>query len=200
MKQSVSSANWTFLTTFGLAGGLIAGLLVGMPLGKLVNAMVTTAAVTCLVGGVLGSLQAFGLRPMLRRPSWWILATVAGLGIGLAAGVVVVEQAGILVTGARPNVARLGPAARAMSFVTLGLVAGTGLGVAQWIVLRLQASHVRHWVATSAAGLAAAFCLSSLVLDSAALRIGSGLGLVTFVVASGLMFGLATSRPLKGTT
>jgi len=37
-------------------------------------------------------------------------------------------------------------------------------------------------------------------LDSAALRIGSGLGLVTFVVASGLMFGLATSRPLKGTT
>src|SRR5215813_13113097 len=84
MKQSVSSANWTFLTTFGLAGGLIAGLLVGMPLGKLVNAMVTTAVVTCFVGGVLGSFQAFGLRPVLRRPMWWVLGTVAGLG--LAAG------------------------------------------------------------------------------------------------------------------
>src|SRR5215831_11605875 len=131
MKQSVSSANWTFLTTLGLGGGLIAGLLVGMPLGKLVNAMVTTAAVTCLVCGVLGSLQAFGLRPMLRRPSWWILATVAGLGIGLAAGVVVVEQAGILVTGARPNVARLGALARAVSFVGLGLVAGSSLGLVQ---------------------------------------------------------------------
>ena len=136
MSRPVTAMNWTGLTTLGLAGGLIGGLLVGMPLGELVNAMVTTAAVTCFVGGVLGSFQAFGLRPVLRRPLWWVLGTVAGLGIGLAAGVVVVEQLGTLMTGARPNIGRLGPFTRAISFVTLGSVAGTVLGVAQWLVLR----------------------------------------------------------------
>ena len=61
MRRTITTANWTFLTTLGLSGGLVAGLLVGMPLGQIVNAMVTTAAVTCLVGGVLGGCQAFGV-------------------------------------------------------------------------------------------------------------------------------------------
>jgi len=189
--------HWTSLTALGLAGGLIGGLIVGMPLGELVNAMVTTAAVTCFVGGVLGSFQAFGLRPVLRQPLWWVLGTVAGLGIGLAAGVVVVEQIGMLATGARPNVARLGPLTRAISLVTLGSVAGTVLGVAQWLVLRSQAPRIKHWVATTAIGLAISFCVGSLLLNAVGIRISSGMGVVTFVVVSGLMFGLITSRPLQ---
>lgn len=197
MSRRVTTVNWTWLTTLGLAGGLIGGLLVGTPLGELVNAMVTTAAVTCFVGGVLGSFQAFGLRSILRRPLWWVLGTVAGLGIGLAAGVVFVEQLGTLVTGARPNIARLGPFTRAISLVTLGSVAGTILGVAQWLVLRSQAPRIRHWVATTAIGLAIAFCTGSLLLTAVGLRISSGLGVGAFVVVSGLMFGAITSRPLQ---
>ena len=196
MSRQVTTVNWIWLTTLGLAGGLIGGLLVGMPLGKLVNAMITTAVVTCFVGGVLGSFQAFGLRPVLRRPMWWVLGTVAGLGLGLAAGVVVVEQLGTLITGARPNIARLGPFTRAISLVTLGSLAGTVLGVAQWLVLRSQAPRIRHWVATTAIGLAISFCVASLLLTAAGLRISSGLGAGAFVVISGLMFGAITSRPL----
>jgi len=195
--RQVTTVNWTWLTTLGLGGGLIGGLLVGMPLGELVNAMVTTAAVTCFVGGVLGSFQAFGLRPILRRPIWWVLGTVAGLGIGLAAGVAVVEQLGTLITGARPNIARLGPLTRAISLVTLGSVAGTALGAAQWLVLRAQAPRIRHWVATTAIGLAISFCAGSLLLTAVGLRISSGLGVGAFVVVSGMMFGAITSRPLQ---
>lgn len=200
MRPSVTTANWTLLTTVGLGGGLVAGLIVGVPLGQLVNAMVTTAAVTWLVGGVLVSVQAVGLRPMLRHPLWWVLGTVVGLGVGLAAGVIAVEQLGLLVTGVRPNVARLGAFMQALSFVGLGSIAGTVLGVAQWFVLRSQAPGVKHWVRTTATGLAISFCVSSLLLDAAAIRISSGLGVVTFVVASGLVFGLATSRPLQHAT
>jgi hypothetical protein len=193
VSRQVTTVNWTWLTTLGLAGGLIGGLLIGKPLGELVNAMVTTAAVTCFVGGVLGSFQAFGLRPVLRRPLWWVLGTVAGLGIGLAAGVVVVvEQLGTLLAGARPN-----PFTRAISLVILGSVAGTVLGVAQWLVLRSQAPRIRHWVATTAIGLAISFCAGSLLLTAVGLRISSGLGVGAFVVVSGLMFGAITSRPLQ---
>jgi hypothetical protein len=197
MDRSVTTLNWTWLTTLGLAGGLIGGLLVGMPLGELVNAMVTTAAVTCFVGGVLGSFQAFGLRAVLRRPIWWVLGTVAGLGIGLAVGVIVVEQLGTFVTGARPNIARVGPFTRAISLVTLGSIAGSVLGVGQWLVLRAQAPQIRHWVVTTAIGLAMSFCVGSLLLTAVGLRISSGLGVGAFVVVSGLMFGAITSRPLQ---
>jgi hypothetical protein len=196
MSRRVVPAAWISLTTLGLAGGLIAGLIVGMPLGELVNAMITTAAVTCLVGAVLGCSQAFALRSVLRRPFWWVLGTTAGLGIGLAAGVVTVEQLGILATGVRPNVARLGVLPRAISFVTLGLVAGSVLGVAQSFVLRAQAPRIHHWIRSTSSGLAFALCASSLALDAVKIRLGSGLGVAMFVVAAGLMFGLATSRPL----
>jgi hypothetical protein len=200
MRRPVTTVNWTVLTTVGLAGGLVAGVIVGMPLGRLVNAMVTTAAVTCLIGGVLGFVQAIGLRPVLRRPLWWVLGTVVGLGLGLAAGVVAVEQLGLLAAGVRPNVARLSAVMRAVSFVGLGAIAGSVLGVAQWLVLRAQAPGVKHWVGTTAIGLAISFCGSSLLLDAARIRIGSGLGFAAFVVASGVMFGLATSRPLQHAT
>ena len=139
----VKTAEWTSLTTLGLAGGLIAGLVVGMPLGKLLNAMIVTAAVTCLVGAVLGAFQAVGLRRLLRRPFWWILATIVGLGTGLAAAVVTVEQVGILVTGNRPHIAQLSTSMRALSFVAVGLVAGTLLGAAQALVIRWQMPQVR---------------------------------------------------------
>jgi len=190
-------AGWTTLTTVGLAGGLVAGLLVGMPLGEIVNAMIVTAAVTCTVGGVLGGAQAIGLRRTLRKPLWWIVATIAGIGVGLALGVVLVEQAGILATGNRPNIARAGAAMRALSLVTVGLVAGTILGVAQWLVLRAQSAGVRHWVVASAVGLAVAFTASSLLVDLSGLRFASAPGFVTFILLSGMAFGLLTSWPLR---
>src|SRR5204862_3832947 len=190
------TARWTFLTAAGLAGGLVAGLLVGAPLGLVANAMIVTAAVTCLVGGILGGAQAAGLRGLLRRPLWWVVATIVGIGAGLAAGVMLVEQTGILLTGVRPNVARLDALLRAASFVAIGLVPGTILGVAPWLVFRAQTAPVRHWIPVSGVALAVAFAGSSLLVDAAGLRIASAAGVAMFVIVAGAAFGLLTSWPL----
>src|SRR5262249_42526422 len=133
----------------------------------------------------------------LRQPFWWILGTVVGLGVGLAMGVVIVEQLGILITGIRPTVARLDPISRAVSFIGLGAVAGCLLGVSQWLVLRSQAPHIRRWVVTNAAGLAVSFCASSVLLDLTRLSIGAGAGAIAFVVTSSFLFGVITSQPLQ---
>ena len=92
------------LLILGLAGGIVAALLVGKPLDQLVGAMVVTAILTCLVGAVLGGMQAVYLRQLLARPIWWVVATVAGVGIGLAVGVVLIEQVGTLISGHRPHI------------------------------------------------------------------------------------------------
>ena len=186
---------WTLLTTVGLAGGIVAGLLIGQSLGQFVGAMIVTAVTTLLVGGVLGGMQAVYLRQLAVRPVWWIAATIVGLGVGLAVGVVVIEQVGTLMLGHRPNVAQLTPMWRAISFLVLGLVSGSFLGISQAIVLRRQSPGIRRWVPTTALALAVAFTASSLLVEVVG-GIRSPVGLITFVIASGLAFGAFTSRPL----
>lgn len=196
-SRAFNTTEWTILTALGLAGGLTAGVLAGIPLGQVLNAMIATALVVVIVGGVLGTLQAAGLRRLLSKPLWWIAATIAGVAIGLAFGVVIVEEAGRLITGTTPRVAQLSAAMRALSFVTLGFVAGTVVGFAQWLVLRSQHPAVRHWVLVSGAALAVAFCLASLIVDASGVPFASVLGRLAFVALSGLMFGGLTSRPLR---
>ena len=193
----IKIAEWTSLTTVGLAGGLIAGLLVGMPLGQIVNAMIVTAVVTGVVGAVLGTFQAISLRRLLTKPWWWILATVIGLGIGLAAAVVFVEQIGILISGERPHIAQLSAPMRALNFVAVGLVAGTLLGVAQALVFRRQRPQIKNWIPATAVGLAVAFSASSLAVDLSGLRFASAAGLILFLLLSGISFGAVTSWPLR---
>lgn len=197
MKKTVNVWAWTALTTAGLAGGLVAGLLLGMALEDLVNAMIVTAAVTCCVGAVLGTSQAFGLRGLLRAPIWWVPATLVGVGVGLAAGVVLVEQLGILLTGTRPNIARIGPAARGLSMLVVGLITGACMGAAQTFVLRRQAAHVRHWLAITSVGMAVAFGFSSLLVDLSRMKFASLGGVIAFVILSGITFGVLTSRPFR---
>jgi len=189
--QRVNATSWTVLTTLGLSAGLIAGLLVGMPLGKIANAMVVTAAVTCCVGAVLGTCQTFGLRGVLDTPLRWILASTIGVGFGLAAGVVIVEQTGIFFTGVRPNIARVGFAVRALDLAVVGAVTGLCLGCAQAFVTKMS-----RWAITSAVSLAAAFAASSLFVDLVRLRFASLPGVVTFVIVAGLLFGSLTGRQL----
>jgi hypothetical protein len=194
---AVGSSYWTILTAAGLGLGLLGGLLVGVPLGRIVNAMIVTGAATGTVGAVLGGMQSIALRPLRVKALWWIVATMAGLGVGLAAGVITVEQAGILITGKRPNVVRLDVPARALSFVVLGLVAGLLLGAAQSFALRKRAPQVEHWIMTTGIGLAVAFASASLLLGLARLNIASASGFTVFVLISGCAFGAITSWPLR---
>jgi hypothetical protein len=193
----LNMTQWNLLTTIGLAGGIVAALLVGKPLDQLVGAMIVTAILTCLVGAFLGGMQAVYLRQLLARPIWWVVATVAGMGIGLAVGAVLVEQVGTLISGHRPHIVQLTPALRALSFAALGLVSGTILGFSQWLVLRHQRPTIQRWIPTTAVALALAFPASSLIVDAFAGGIASPVGLITFVLASGLGFGAITSGPLR---
>lgn len=193
--RTFNAARWTILTAAGLAGGLTAGTLVGIPLGRLLDAMIAIAVMIGVIGAVLGAFQAAGLRMVVARPSWWIAATIVGVAAGLALGVVLVQEIGILLTGIPLRIAQLSTAMRAASFVTVGLVAGTVLGVAQWIVLRAQRSTVRHWVVVCGAALAVAFCLASLLVDASGLRYASGIGRFAFLIISGILFGAMTSWP-----
>ena len=200
MKRMNFITKWTLLTTLGLAGGLVAGVLLGMPVGEIANAMIATAFVTCAVGSVLGTVQAMGLRKMLRRTRWWIAATTVGTGVGLAAGVVIVEQMGIFMTGNRLNVAHLNSLWRALSFIAIGLVCGTFLGLFQWLVLRIQMPQVRHWIPASALALAVAFSGSSILVDLTGTRIFSAAGALIFLLGAGGLFGFLTSWPLRRAT
>jgi len=187
----IQASQWIFLTTIGLGAGIVTALVVGKPIGRIVGAMLVTAIVTSLVGAVLGSMQVVWLRRLPVRPIWWIAATTAGVGIGLAVGVVTIEQAGTLIAGHRPNVMQLSPPLRALSLLILGLVTGAAMGVSQWLVFRLP-----KWIATSSIGLGLAFAAGSVLVDTTVGGIGSPAGLITFVVLSGIFFGAATSRLL----
>lgn len=183
-----NATRWTALTTIGLAGGIAAGAWIGA---------LATALIPLTIGGILGIFQAAGLRRILARPWLWIAATLAGAGIGLALGVVVVEEAGALIGGTAPRVAQLSAAMRALSFLVLGLIAGGILGAAQWMVLRAERAAVRRWIPVCAAALAAAFCLASLLVDAAGVQYASALGRLTFLALSGVTFGALTGLPLR---
>ena len=186
--RRIKIAEWTSLTTLGLAGGLVAGILVGMPLGQVVNAMIVTAVVTCLVGAVLGSVQAISLRSLLPKPLWWILATIVGLGIGLAAGVAAVEQVGILMTGERPHLVQLSAPMRALSFVWPSRAAAESGSIVRAI---FHSSSARRRKPSRSSSAARARCGAASVWRSGG-RGGSG---ATTRGASG-----ATTRGASGAT
>jgi hypothetical protein len=186
---------WTALTCAGLTAGLVAGLLGGSLLEGVVNAMITTAFVTCCAGAVLGAFQSVGLRRLPVNRLLWIAATTIGVGAGLAAGVVVVEQIGIAATGTRPNIARLGVGMRTLSFVAIGIITGTALGFAQ--ALAMGGKRAGLWTIATAGGLTIAFAAASMFLSVTGLPIGSLPGVAAFVLVSGALFGLLTSGALR---
>ncbi len=188
---------WTALTAIGLGVGFVAALVLGGPIGAVVGMMLVTPILTGLVGALLGTSQSVQLGSLLVRPGAWILATCAGLGIGLAAGVVVVENGGRLLAGHAVNVVRLSPFQRAVSFAVIGLVAGLAVGLCQQLVLHRQAPAVRGWILTTTLALGLAFPVASLLVDSLLSGIASPIGVLGFVLGAGLIFGALTAIPLR---
>jgi hypothetical protein len=120
-------ATWRFRASWGLAflgfplGGLAATALVGGVTTPLDGAIGGAAT-----GAVVGLAQWLVLRRMgLTR--WWIAATAAGMGAGLALGIALqgIDTAGI-------------------TLPLRGLVTGAGIGIAQFALLR--GSTARAWV------------------------------------------------------
>src|SRR4030095_4165892 len=95
---------WTLASAAGLAVGLVAALALGAPIETVVGAMLVTPIMTGIVGAVFGTSQWVLLRRRLENARWWIPASAVGLGLGLAGGVVLVEQVGRALTGGHVNV------------------------------------------------------------------------------------------------
>jgi hypothetical protein len=191
---------WTLLTMLGLAAGIVAGVVLDRPIGAIVGMMLVTPILTFLAGAILGTSQWLQLRSLLDHTRLWVLATCAGLGIGLALGVVTVEKVGWLLAGHRPNLFHLSAFGRAISFAVLGIITGVSVGTAQWIIVLRRQFQSRSWIATSAASLGVAFSLSSLIVDGLVGGIATPLGVIIFVLLAGLIFGVGTARPLLRVT
>jgi len=196
MNAQSTTWRWTSLTAVGLVGGIGAALVLGGPIQFLVGMMLVTPVVTGVVGAVLGGAQWLHLRHVMVRASWWIGATILGMALGLSGGVVVVEQAGRLLLGHRPDVVHLTILQRAASFAVLGAITGAIVSGFQWLVLRAQLPAVKGWVVTTTAALLIAFVVSSLLVDVAVGGFQSARGVIVFVGVAGLLFGGITSQPL----
>lgn len=195
--RSVSASQlrlrWTLATAGGLAAGFAAGILLGGPVEAVVGMLLVTPVLTGIAGMVFGTPQWLLLRKKLTASRWWIPASALGLGAGLALGVVAVEVAGTLLTGARPNIVRLGVLPRAVSMAVVGLVAGLCLGAAQWWILRRKASGA--WVWRNTAAFAVAMTVASLAVDALLGGLAGPAGFIAFVLLTGLIAGGMTSGP-----
>jgi hypothetical protein len=119
---------WRFRAGWGLAflgfplGGLAATALVGGVTTPLDGAIGGAAT-----GAVVGLAQWLVLRRRLSLTPWWIAATAAGMGAGLALGI-----------------ALQGTDIAGITLPLRGLVTGAGIGIAQFALLR--GSTARAWV------------------------------------------------------
>lgn len=188
--------HWMLWSAAGLALGLVAALALGAPLETVLGAMLVTPALTSIVGAFLGTSQWVLLRRRMDNARWWIPASAAGLGLGLTAGVVLVEQVGRLITGGQVSLGTLDVLTRAGSVAVVGLVGGVCLGAAQWLVLRSLSPAARSWTWATTLSLGAAFLIGSLAADLLFGGLMAPVGFIAFVVVTALLAGALTSRPL----
>ena len=192
------TAQWVLLTALGLTAGVITALVLGRPIAAVVGMILVTPVLTAMVGLVLGASQWLHMRRVLRGlGGWWVAATCLGLGLGLAAGVVLVEQAGGALLGHPARLLQLTLLPRALSFAVIGAVSGWFLGFSQWLVLRRREPALRAWPWICAAALAIGFPVSSLLVDLATGGIASPAGLTIFLLSSGAILGASTAHRLR---
>jgi hypothetical protein len=192
------TAQWILLTALGLTAGVFSALVLGGPIEAVVGMILVTPVLTGLVGLVLGASQWLHMRRILKGLGrWWVIATCIGLGIGLAAGVVLVEQAGAALMGHPVRLLQLTLLPRALSFAVLGAVSGWFLGISQWIVLRRREPALRSWSWTCALALAIGFPTSSLLVDLAIGGLTSPIGALIIFLGSGAVLGVATGQRLR---
>jgi len=133
-----SEAVWRFWAGWGLAfigfplGGLAATALVGGVTTPLEGAIGGAAT-----GAVIGLAQWLVLRRRLALTPWWIAATAAGMGAGLAFGI-----------------ALLGIDTAGSTLALRGLLTGVGIGIAQCALLRGSTDRAFVWPLVVACGWA----------------------------------------------
>ena len=195
--MSPASLRWIALSALGLSAGVGIAVALQDPIEALIGMVLVTPALTLLAGGILGAVQWIELRRHLALAGRWLLSTALGLGIGLAAGVVLLEVVGELLTGHPMRLLQMEPLPRALSFVILGVVSGLCLGFTQRLMLRRAPHLPANWPLLSACGLGLGFPAGSLLADTALSGLASPAGLLALVVVSGAVLGGFTARPVS---
>jgi hypothetical protein len=194
--MSSASLRWIALSALGLSAGVGIAVALEDPIDALVGMVLVTPVLTLLAGGILGAVQWIELRRHIERAGRWLLSTALGLGFGLAAGVVLLEVVGELLTGHPMRLLQQEPLPRALSFLILGAVSGLCLGFAQRLMLRKTPHLPSNWPLLSACGLGLGFPAGSLLADTVMSGLTSPAGLIVLVVVSGAVLGSFTARPL----
>lgn len=197
--MSPASLRWIALSALGLAAGVGAALALEDPIGALVGMVLVTPALTLLAGSILGAAQWIELRRHFELAGRWLLSTALGLGTGLAAGAVLVEVVGELLTGRPMRILQLEPMPRAVSFLVLGVVSGLCLGFTQRLMLR-RAALPSNWPILSACGLGLGFPAGSLLADTVLSGLATPAGLITLVLVAGAALGGFTARSVARAT
>ncbi|MDX1577621.1 MAG: hypothetical protein R3266_04015 [Gemmatimonadota bacterium] len=187
---------WTAASAAGLAVGLPLALLLLDPLGPIVGMMLVTPIVFCIAGAVLGGSQWVALRRLARAPLW-IALTAIGLGIGITAGVVTVEQVGRLISGTQVRAATASPLGLAAAFLALGSLGGLALGVAQWFYLRRIFDGAWRWIGWTAGAMGLGMLAGAVVAEIALGGFTSFAGAIVAFAVAALTVGVVTGRRLE---
>lgn len=129
-------ASWLFWLFWALAflgfpiGGLLSNIIVG-PVTTSVRAVLAGA----ITGAIVGLVQWFVLQLRLPLPLGWVIATSAGMALGLGL-----------------SVALLGSETGGNELLWRAAITGFGIGLAQWIILRPILPQSAIWIAVIGLG------------------------------------------------
>ena len=124
---------WVFWTLAFLAfpiGGLLANVIVGP-----VTTAIPAAFAGAIAGAVLGMVQWVVLKAHLPLTIWWVIATSAGMALGLAI-----------------SVALLGSEVTGNVILWRAAITGVVIGVAQWFLLWQTLSSAWIWIVATTVG------------------------------------------------
>lgn len=116
-------------------------------------AMIMTMVIA--IGMLLPIMQWLLLRRHLSQAGWWVLATIGGWFLGVAAIFLAVPA--LVGEGAEPGLVRY-----TVEYGSIGLA----LGVTQWLILRRAVARAGWWVMASLAGwVAVAFAIGRAITE-----------------------------------
>ncbi len=175
MEMKHQTSEWRFwgawmLVFLGFPVAGLAGIAVAGPVTTPLDGVLGGVA----AGAVIGLAQWLVLRQRLSLSPWWIAATAAGMGAGLALGI-----------------ALMGTATDGVALPLRGLVTGAAIGVVQFLVLRARADRAAIWAPVVAVGWALGWMImraTGIDLAPHWYVFGAG-GAVMFQVLTGLALG-----------
>ena len=197
MIRTAERMQWAILTSLGLIAGIAIALPLGIPIFAVFGAMAGTPLVLGIVGLVLGGAQWPVVRRHTRLSGCWIVASTIGMGIGLTAGVVTVEQIARAVVGGPINFRMLTLSTRALSFAAIGMIGGSCLGLAQSFVLRRMIVDCKRWILANGLSLGVGLACGSLAADAVTKGVGSFTGVGLMFLVGSVAMGTVTSRLLR---